>query len=30
MLDQFRDKARRLEEVDRLLLDPAVAGDFAV
>jgi peptide chain release factor 1 len=28
MLDAFRDKARRLEEVDRLLMDPAVAGDF--
>lgn len=27
MLDQIRDKARRLEEVNRLLEDPAVAAD---
>jgi peptide chain release factor 1 len=29
MLETFKDKARRLEEVDRLIQDPAVAGDFA-
>ena len=29
MLDQFRQKARRLEEVDRLLQDPAAVGDFS-
>jgi len=29
MLDQFQQKARRLEEVDRLIQEPAVAGDFS-
>ncbi len=29
MLDQFRDKARRLDEVGRLMEDPAIAADPA-